>query len=238
MIRWPIGSAESALDAGREDTHHDVKPSPGDAEDGKLMLTDYITTVAARMAAAEATDRAGATLSLDEAATIARRTGAAVQSAGRKAVIVGNGGSLATASHFAIDFTKNGGLKTVTFADPTTLTCLGNDYGYEALFAKAVEMYAEPGDWLIAISCSGASRNVLSAVEAARAQDMAVMTLSGFSPGNPLRALGDLNFHVASHAYGVVEIAHMAILHGVLDLAMGWTPEAADAQPRKTWSAD
>src|SRR6516164_7294600 len=98
------------------------------------------------------------------------------------------------------------------------LTCLGNDLGYENVFAKQLDLHARPGDFLIAISSSGRSPNILGAVKAARAQDCRIVTFSGFAAENELRRTGDLNFYVRSHEYGFVELAHLALCHAVLDI--------------------
>lgn len=137
--------------------------------------------------------------------------------AGCKLMFVGNGASAAISSHMATDFWKTGGIRAMAFNDCSGLTCIGNDYGYPHLFEKPVEMFADPGDVLVAISSSGRSENVLRAVAAARAKECAVITLSGFSPDNPLRALGDGNFHVPVHSYGLVEVLHHSICHCLLD---------------------
>lgn len=137
--------------------------------------------------------------------------------AGGKLMFIGNGGSAAIASHQAVDYWKNGGVKAVAFNDPSFLTCLSNDYGYERVFSEPINAFAQPGDVVIAISSSGRSPNILRAVEAARARACQVMTLSGFDDSNPLRALGELNFYVPSHGYGIVEVTHLMLLHAVLD---------------------
>lgn len=139
----------------------------------------------------------------------------------RKLMFIGNGGSAAIASHMAIDYWKNGGIRATAFNDASLLTCLSNDYGYEYVFEKTIEMMAQPGDLLIAISSSGRSPNILRGVAAARARQCDVVTLSGFLLGNPLRALGDLNFYVPSDSYGYVEITHLSICHAILDLSIG-----------------
>ena len=138
---------------------------------------------------------------------------------GHKTIIVGNGGSAAIASHTAIDLTKNAGLRAVALNDASSLTCLANDYGYDAVFAKQVEYYGQPGDTFIAISSSGKSPNILMATKAARHGRMYVATFTGFSPDNPLRQMGDLNFYVQAERYGFVEIAHQTLLHYVIDAA-------------------
>ena len=129
---------------------------------------------------------------------------------------VGNGGSAALASHFAVDV-FNAGIRSTAFNDASMLTCMGNDCGYEQVFARPVSLFASPGDVLIAISSSGRSPNILAAVRAARERDCSVLTLSGFRPDNPLRGLGDGNFYVPSEAYGPVETVHAIICHALVD---------------------
>lgn len=149
--------------------------------------------------------------------------------AGNTILFIGNGGSAAIASHMAIDFCKAGKLRARAFNDPCALTCLGNDYGYEYIFSSQIECHARPGDLLIAISSSGQSPNILHGVKAARERQCSVVTFSGFAPDNPLRQMGDVNFYVGSKAYGLVEVAHLALLHGILDL-MAHVDEDAPAR--------
>jgi D-sedoheptulose 7-phosphate isomerase len=174
--------------------------------------------------ATQATDGKGERLGLDEAIAWMTDATRATHARGNKLMVIGNGGSAAIASHLATDYTKNGGIRTQAFNDGSMLTCLGNDLGYENVFAKQVAMFAQRQDLLIAISSSGKSPNILAAVEAARATGCAVATFSGFDPNNPLRGTGDVNFYVASHQYGFVEILHLALCHAVLDILMGWKP--------------
>ncbi|MBF0568108.1 MAG: SIS domain-containing protein [Nitrospirae bacterium] len=134
-----------------------------------------------------------------------------------KLMFVGNGGSAAICSHMATDFSKNGGIAALAFNDASMLTCMGNDFGYEYVFEKPVELFAAKGDYLVAVSSSGQSKNILNAVRAARAKDCAVITLSGFNADNPLRAMGDLNFYVPVAHYGYVEVIHQYICHAIID---------------------
>lgn len=134
-----------------------------------------------------------------------------------KLIFIGNGGSAAISSHLATDFWKNGGIRALAFNDSSLLTCIGNDYGYEHLFAKPISMFANPGDILMAISSSGRSANILNGVKAAREKNCHVITLSGFHSHSPLRSLGDLNFFVPAEAYGAVEVVHHSICHCILD---------------------
>lgn len=138
----------------------------------------------------------------------------------KKVIFIGNGGSAGIASHMAIDLWKNGGIKATAFNDSALLTCLSNDYGYEHVFSKPIETFAEAGDLLIAISSSGNSLNILNGVKAARAMGLKVITLSGFKPDNKLSILGDINFYVPSMEYGPVEVLHQFICHYMLDIYM------------------
>ena len=139
-------------------------------------------------------------------------------SKGKKLILIGNGGSAGISSHMAVDFWKNGGIKAIAFNDASLLTCISNDYGYEHVFAKPIEMFAEEGDVLIAISSSGKSKNILNGVKAADKKGCETITLSGFSADNPLYKMGELNFFLPSKAYSHVEMIHHTIIHYVLDM--------------------
>ena len=194
-------------------------------------FADYVQTFFDALKSVAVTDAHGAVLDVDTGIArvheimrrIARGTG--------KVMFVGNGGSAGIAGHLAIDFAKNGGVRSVTFNDASSLTCLGNDLGYDQVFAKQVEMQGFAGDVLIAISSSGGSKNILNAARAATALKCDVITLSGFKPDNELRGLGAVNFYVDSGVYGFVETGHQAILHAILDTAMGWTTATKTIQP-------
>jgi D-sedoheptulose 7-phosphate isomerase len=174
---------------------------------------------------AECTAGNGETISLQDAFARVRDAAHAAHDRGAKLMFVGNGGSAGICSHMATDFSKRGGLRSTAFNDGAALTCLGNDLGYENVFAKQIEWHGRPGDLLIAISSSGRSRNILNGVEAAEAQGCEVATFSGFEDDNPLRKKGDVNFYVRSRHYGLVEVAHQALIHAILDLDTGWAPE-------------
>jgi D-sedoheptulose 7-phosphate isomerase len=135
-----------------------------------------------------------------------------------KIIVVGNGGSAAIASHTAIDYLKNGGIHTVTFNEASLVTCFGNDYGYEYVFAKPIEKVTGKNDILIAISSSGKSKNILNAVESFSKLGKRVITLSGFKKTNPLRKMGHINIYVSSMEFGFVELAHQIFLHMILDI--------------------
>lgn len=142
----------------------------------------------------------------------------AAHARGSAVLIAGNGGSAAIASHCAVDFTKSAGIRCLTFNEPDLITCLANDYGYERWVEKALEFYARPGDLVILISSSGQSPNMVRAAQHARARGLTLVTLTGFSAANPLRALGHVNFWVDSTVYNVVEMTHQMWLLAVCDL--------------------
>ena len=150
---------------------------------------------------------------LERAATMIRQA----HDSGKKVILAGNGGSAAMASHVAVDLTKAAGIRAINFNEADLLTCFANDYGYEHWVARALEFYADPGDLAILISSSGASQNMLNGAEQASAMGLAVISLSGFSPDNPLRRLGDLNLWAASDSYNIVEMTHHVWLLAIVD---------------------
>ena len=185
-------------------------------------LGRYFSELGALPLSAQVTGLDGRSTALDDFFADAIERIRATHAAGNTIIFIGNGGSAAIASHMAIDYTKNGGIRAMAMNDGAALTCLSNDLGYENVFAKQLEMHAREGDLLVAISSSGSSENILRAVGAARDRGCAVITLSGFSSNNPLRQLGDLNLYVPSGEYGFVEVTHLSLCHAMLDLASGW----------------
>lgn len=188
----------------------------------------YYATLAELPLRTQATDADARPLPLDAALERAMERVRLTHAAGNKMMFIGNGGSAGIASHMAIDYSKNGRLRSLAFNDGAALTCLGNDLGYAEVFARQIELHGCAGDTLVAISSSGRSANILNAVNAARAAGCWVLTLSGFDTDNPLRRMGDVNLYAPNGEYGFVEITHLALLHAILDLHLGWTsPESA-----------
>ena len=180
-------------------------------------ISQYFATLAHCLQTTMVSSGAGDTLTLDAAVGQLMAQAVDAHARGNKLIFVGNGGSAAIASHMATDYSKNGGVRALALNDGSMLTCLGNDLGYEQVFAKQIEWQARPEDIVIAISSSGRSPNILNAVKAARDAKCGVVTFSGFTPDNPLRKLGDINFFLASDQYGFVEIGHLTLCHLVLD---------------------
>jgi len=187
----------------------------------KADLQSYFVTLSDLLCQVEVTSQAGGRIEFADAATALMARARATHAAGNKLIFVGNGGSAAIASHMATDYSKNGGVRALALNDASMLTCLGNDLGYDRVFAKQIELHARTGDLVIAISSSGRSANILNAVDAAAAAGCAIATMSGFTADNPLRRRGEWNFYVASDRYGFVEIGHLTICHAVLDFLCG-----------------
>ena len=191
-----------------------------------IQTDAYFATLGALPGAVRCHDGDGVELSLDEAigrfVTLAQKT----HEGGNKLIFIGNGGSAGIASHMAIDYSKNGNIRSQAFNDSSALTCLGNDLGYENVFSKQIELHARFGDLLVAISSSGNSESILGGVNQARESGCQVVALSGFAEDNRLRGLGDINFYAPSQEYGFVEITHLALCHAVVDFAMGWQPDS------------
>ena len=143
---------------------------------------------------------------------------------GKKAIIAGNGGSAAIASHISVDLTKNAGIRCINFNEADLITCFANDFGYERWVEKAVEFYGDEGDVFLAISSSGSSENILNACGAAQEKKFSkVITLSGMNSENPLREIGDINLWVNSKAYNHIESIHQFWLLAVVDMIIGKT---------------
>ena len=144
----------------------------------------------------------------------ARQTGNAV-------FFIGNGGSAATASHFANDIsvgTRTGDgkpFRAISLTDNVAvMTALANDEGYEKMFVDQLKVHMRDGDALVAISASGNSLNVIAAVEYAKSRGATIVGLTGFD-GGKLRELSDISLHVptARGEYGPVEDLHMIFDH-------------------------
>lgn len=181
----------------------------------------FFEDLAAKLSQVICTDHEGALVVVDDAVSRIVQWLKFFHAEGGRLLFVGNGGSAAIASHMAADWTKNGGMRALCFNDGAALTCYGNDLGYDRVFELPIERHATYADTLFAISSSGKSQNILAAVRAGSNRASKIVTLSGFSENNPLRSRGMLNFYVPSSSYGVVEVAHLAICHSIIERAMG-----------------
>lgn len=135
----------------------------------------------------------------------------------------GNGGSLSDAMHFAEELTgryrKNRkGLAATAISDPTHITCVANDFGFEYIFSKYIESHGKKGDVLFALTTSGKSANILNAIDMAREHHMSVITLTGKiqSPAGT-KADIDLCTPVGRYSDRVQEL-HIKIIHMLVEL--------------------
>lgn len=140
---------------------------------------------------------------------------------GKTVFFIGNGGSAATASHFANDIsigTRTGDdrpFRAVSLTDNIpVMTALANDEGYDRMFIDQLKVHMRDGDALVAISASGNSPNVIAAVEYAKTRGATVVGMTGFDGGR-LKALSDISLHLATARgeYGPVEDMHMIFDH-------------------------
>ena len=139
---------------------------------------------------------------------------------GARVFFIGNGGSAATASHFANDVSIGSQSWTKPFRamsltdNVAILTAVGNDYGYEEIFVRQLKTLMEPGDVVVAISASGNSPNVVRAVEYANANGAATIALTGFD-GGALKQIATLAVHAPTckGEYGPTEDVHMILDH-------------------------
>lgn len=135
----------------------------------------------------------------------------------------GNGGSAADSQHFAAElvgrFEKNRrGLPSISLAANTpTLTAVGNDYGFDRVFARQVEALCTAHDCLVAISTSGNSTNIVEAIRSARAVGTTTIGLTGYE-GGQIRALADHCLIVPAHNTAIIQEAHALICHILCDL--------------------
>jgi len=138
----------------------------------------------------------------------------------RRIFFIGNGGSAATASHFANDLSIgvrnwNKPIRAIALTDNiAVITAVANDYGYDDIFLLQLKAQADKGDVLVAISASGNSKNLIRAVEYGNSSSMTTISLTGFD-GGQLKKLTQNNVHVDSELgeYGPVEDLHMVLDH-------------------------
>jgi D-sedoheptulose 7-phosphate isomerase len=138
--------------------------------------------------------------------------------AGGKLLFAGNGGSAADAQHWAAELVsrfqkERPGLAAIALTtDSSILTAIGNDYGFERVFARQVEALGAPGDVFVAISTSGRSANILRAIEAARARSLRVVGFTGES-GGEMAALCDFCLQVPSTDTPRIQEGHSFLGH-------------------------
>jgi D-sedoheptulose 7-phosphate isomerase len=137
---------------------------------------------------------------------------------GGKVISCGNGGSHCDAMHFAEELTgryrdNRKALPAICVSDPSHISCVSNDYGYEFVFSRYIEALGNEGDVLLGISTSGNSANIIKAAEAAKAKGMTVIILSG-KDGGKLAPLADIELRVPHFGYADrIQEIHIKIIH-------------------------
>ena len=141
--------------------------------------------------------------------------------AGNKIISCGNGGSMCDAMHFAEELSgrfrnNRRGLAAVSISDPSHISCVANDFGYDFVFSRYIEAIGQSGDILLGISTSGSSKNVILAVEEAKKKGMKTIVLTG-KDGGKLAELADLEIRApySEFADRAQEI-HIKIIHNFI----------------------
>ncbi len=135
----------------------------------------------------------------------------------KKVLIAGNGGSAAEAQHFSDELVGRYRLNRKAYpvvaltADSMVLTCIGNDYGYENVFARQVEALGQPGDIFIGLTTSGTSENILLAAETARKCGMTIIAFTGMK--GPFREMADFAVTSPSDKAAIVQELHLHAIH-------------------------
>lgn len=139
---------------------------------------------------------------------------------------LGNGGSSATASHMVCDFMKGTcydcekKFRMVCLNDNmATIMAMGNDIGFDQVFAYQMKALAKPGDLVVAISGSGNSKNVINACEVAKEKGLKIIGMTGFG-GGKLHAMSDAHIHLPLNDMQLAEDAHMIAIHMMMQIFM------------------
>jgi D-sedoheptulose 7-phosphate isomerase len=134
----------------------------------------------------------------------------------------GNGGSMCDAMHFAEELSgrfreDRPALGATAISDPGHMSCVANDYGYEYVFSRYLEAHAREGDLLLGISTSGTSKNILKAVEAAKARGVVVVSLTG-TPNSAIGELADIDICTPGGRYADrAQELHIKVIHTLID---------------------
>lgn len=143
-------------------------------------------------------------------------------SQGGKVISCGNGGSMCDAMHFAEELSgrfrnDRRGLAALSISDPSHISCVANDYGYEYVFSRYVEAVGKKGDVLLGISTSGNSENVIKAVKTAKEKDIKTIVLTG-KTGGQLADLADLEIRAPQSEYADrAQEIHIKVIHALID---------------------
>ena len=135
--------------------------------------------------------------------------------------VFGNGGSSSTANHFAVDMTKNANIETISLSNDNLITCFSNDYGFNDWIKKAIKFYVKKKDFVIFLSVSGKSKNIINAIKYCKKYKISHFSLTGHKKDNPVNKLSKNYLWINSMSYNAVEIIHSVILLNIVDLIIG-----------------
>jgi D-sedoheptulose 7-phosphate isomerase len=185
-------------------------------------MTEPVTILGAIRATAALMARMEADAAMQQAATQAAEACITALRAGRKVMICGNGGSAADAQHWAGELVSRfhydrPGLAAIALTtDSSILTAIGNDYGYDRVFARQVEALGQAGDVLFGLTTSGRSPNIHAAFRAARERGITTVGFTGNGPGAAdLAALSDLIISVPSPSTPAIQEGHEVLGHAI-----------------------
>lgn len=158
---------------------------------------------------------------LDSLVTVATKL-ADTLVAGKKALVCGNGGSMADAMHFAEEWSgrfhrDRRPYPVLALSDPAHLTCVANDYGFDHVFSRQVEAFGQPGDLLFLLTTSGNSRNLVCAAQAAQERKMTVIGFLGRG-GGELQQLCDHVVMAHGERSDRIQELHMMVLHLLIEV--------------------
>tara|TARA_Y100000768_G_scaffold374240_1_gene343761 strand:- start:75 stop:614 length:540 start_codon:yes stop_codon:yes gene_type:complete len=129
-----------------------------------------------------------------------------------KILIFGNGAGSAISSHFANDLSNTKKIKTFSFDNSAHLTCFSNDYGYDNWIVKTLEIFANKNDFIILLSASGNSLNMIKAAKFCIKKKINFFSITGFNKSNKLNKLSKHFVWIDSYSYNKVELAQLMIL--------------------------
>ena len=203
-------------------TVHDLEDPAPSADDAppKFPAAPYTSAAVYFRAYADEITRVASSV---EAAAVAGAAAILLDAYTRGATVFscGNGGSASIANHLQCDHTKNVGKSTDLLprvmslsTNVEVLTAIANDHAFQDVFTHQLRSQSRPGDVLVAVSSSGRSANIVTALNWARSHGLRTISLTGFD-GGEARTIADVSIHVNGTNYGVVEDLHQAIMHAL-----------------------
>lgn len=157
---------------------------------------------------------------------------------GGKVMSCGNGGSLCDAMHFAEELSgrfrqDRPAIAAMSLADPSHMSCVANDFGYEYVFSRFLEAVGKEGDVLLAITTSGTSKNVVKAAQAAKARGVRVVALTG-KRGTPICELADVAIVTPAGRFADrVQELHIKLIHIMIELIEAGLAESTESKEKE-----